>query len=393
MIAAGLAIALAVASAEASPGTPQAPGKPVMSRAERLTAFRAGSLPLPGTPDLAQLDERLAAAGFKRGAPVYLRIFKDTHELELWMRKGAHYALFATYPICNWDGGLGPKLAEGDRQSPEGLYTVSIAQLRWFGRYRRAFDLAFPNLYDQTHGRTGSAILIHGGCTSVGCFAMTDPVMEELFDLATAAMAAGQPRFAVHVFPFRMTEAMLAASAGSRWIGFWRELQPAYRAFEATRIPPRVGVCGLRYAVREARGDYDGTEPVAAVCSAAGEADGEARRSGPVWPERSRTERQAAADAARQRMSVLIAADKAGTIATLLGGEPGAGAGRYRGLSRKAAAALAKIPDADSVRAAVRCNPNRVSCRRWIALKARSVASGKGRKRTAGRRSSTTSSP
>ena len=81
---------------------------------------------------------------------------------------------FATYPICLWSGRLGPKLREGDRQAPEGFYTVSAEQLNPNSRWHRSFSLGFPNAFDQAHGRTGSFIMVHGGCPSIGCYAMTD---------------------------------------------------------------------------------------------------------------------------------------------------------------------------------------------------------------------------
>lgn len=235
-------------------------------RIARQWAAASGRLPLPGTPDTSKLEQRLADSGFKRGAPIFIRIFKDESLLELWMQKGLRFELFSTYPICNWDGILGPKQLEGDRQSPEGFYTVGESQLRWSGRYHRAFDLDFPNLFDRTMGRTGSAILIHGACSSIGCFAMTNNVIDELFELATAAMANGQQRFSVHTFPFRMTERNLARHAGSTWAGFWTNLKLGYDAFERTRQPPVVGVCNRRYWVELGAPGSVGDTPIDHRC-------------------------------------------------------------------------------------------------------------------------------
>jgi murein L,D-transpeptidase YafK len=225
-----------------------------VDRIERQRLASRGELPLPGTPDLSRLDARIAEAGFERNAAIYIRLFKDTSTLEIWMRKGDQFALFASYPICNWDGTIGPKLVEGDRQSPEGFYTVGEGQLRYSGRYHRAFDLNYPNLLDRVQGRSGSAILIHGACSTVGCFAMTNPVIEELFILGTRAMAGGQKAFAVHVFPFRMTEAALAARQSSQWADYWQNLKIGYDMFERSHLPPLVGVCNRRYSFFDARG-------------------------------------------------------------------------------------------------------------------------------------------
>lgn len=207
--------------------------------------------------DAKELEQRLAAKGIEPGSPILIRIFKAEAELELWMDAGKRYELFATYPICNWSGSLGPKISEGDKQSPEGLYVVGSRQLRQSARWRRSLDLGFPNTFDRALRRTGSDLLIHGGCTSQGCYAMTDPVIAEIFSLSDAALDEGQKRIQVHAFPFRMTPENLAAHAGSEWHGFWTNLKEAYDLFERTRRPPVVSVCGNRYVVGEAAKDDD----------------------------------------------------------------------------------------------------------------------------------------
>ena len=222
-------------------------------RIERQRAFTDGRTPLPKTPDTALFKERLEAAGVKSGSPILLRIFKETSELEIWIEKGDRFVLFATYPICHWSGTLGPKLREGDKQTPEGFYSVSQKQLRRLGRWPRAINLGFPNAYDRALDRDGSYILMHGGCSSVGCFAMTNTVMSEIHGLATAAIQGGQRYVPVHVFPFRMTDAALAARSDSPWHGFWSMLQTGYTSFERTGRPPRISVCKGAYVVEDAR--------------------------------------------------------------------------------------------------------------------------------------------
>lgn len=204
-----------------------------------------------------ELEQRLAAKGIERGSPVFIRIFKAEAELELWIEVGKRFELFATYPICNWSGALGPKLTEGDKQSPEGLYVVGPRQLRHSVRWRRSLDLGFPNTFDRALRRTGSDLLIHGGCTSEGCYAMTDPIVDEIFWLGDAALDDGQKRIHVHAFPFRMTAENLAAHADSEWHGFWTNLKEAYDQFERTRRPPAVSVCGNRYVVGETAREDD----------------------------------------------------------------------------------------------------------------------------------------
>ena len=217
-----------------------------LTRADYEARFRAGEL-LPGTPDLDHLDRRLAAIGVKLGAPVYIRIFKLESELELWVEKDGHFQRFATYPICLWSGRLGPKLQEGDRQAPEGFYTVAPEQLNPNSRMYRSFSLGYPNVYDQSYGRTGSFLMVHGGCASIGCYAVTDLVVDEIWRVVTAALDQGQARFPVHAFPFRMTDRAVALHRGSKWQGFWSELKTGYDLFEQSHIPPAVSVCNGHY--------------------------------------------------------------------------------------------------------------------------------------------------
>jgi murein L,D-transpeptidase YafK len=221
-----------------------------LTRIENRWHARNGR-PLPGTPDLARLDARLAAQGLRLGDPVFLRIFKLESELELWMEKDGRYQLFATYPICLWSGRLGPKLKEGDLQAPEGFYTVTKDQLNPDSRWHRAFNLGFPNAFDRAQGRSGSFLMVHGGCASVGCYAMTDAVIDELWRIVTAAIDKGEARVPVHAFPFRMTDAKLAARGASRWSGFWTELKRGYDAFERSKVPPAITVCDGRYVVAD----------------------------------------------------------------------------------------------------------------------------------------------
>jgi murein L,D-transpeptidase YafK len=202
---------------------------------------------LPGTPDLTALDARLREKNLKRGDAVFMRIFKNELELELWMQQGDRFVLFASYPICYWSGRLGPKVRQGDKQAPEGFYAVSRSQLNPNSRWHRSFNVGFPNILDQAHGRTGSYLMVHGGCSSVGCYAMTNPVITEIWELVTAALDKGQGSFGIHIFPFRLTEARLNAYDGDDWASFWRDMKPGYDLFERTKIPPQISVCQKRY--------------------------------------------------------------------------------------------------------------------------------------------------
>jgi len=196
----------------------------------------------------ALLAALLKAKGFEAGTPVYMRIFKDRSLLEVWLEKDGRYALFHTYKICRWSGSFGPKLYEGDRQSPEGFYLVDDQLFnRHSWKWKGSFSIGYPNAYDKLHGRTGSLILVHGGCTSSGCFALTNPVIKEVHELAQLARDHGQQKFAIHVFPFKLTQANLKRHKNSPWSGFWDNLKEGYDLFEKNRTLPVVSVCNKRY--------------------------------------------------------------------------------------------------------------------------------------------------
>lgn len=224
------------------------------------------ALPIPPTPDLTKLEERLAQKGLARGNEVFLRIFKEESELELWMKQENRFVHFATYPICDWSGDLGPKLAEGDKQSPEGFYTISGGKPHQSGRWRRSFNLGFPNILDRSLLRTGSHLLIHGGCSSTGCYAMTDAIMAEIHDLVSSAIEAGQKLVPVHAFPFRMSAPNFARHAKHEWYNFWVNLKEGYDAFERTRLPPRISVCDGRYEFTDARAGEAATDAPLTPC-------------------------------------------------------------------------------------------------------------------------------
>lgn len=219
-------------------------------RFERLQRYTYAQLgwAWPGTPDFAALETRLAQSGVKLGAPVLVRIFKREFELEVWLKKADRFERFETYPICKWSGRLGPKMRQGDRQAPEGFYTVDSKALNPNSRWFRSFNLGFPNAHDRAHRRTGSFIMVHGGCSSIGCYAMTNAAMAEIWKIVTAALDGGQKRFQVQVYPFRLTDAALARRAGAPEAGFWQSLKPGYDLFETTALPPRVSVCNKRYS-------------------------------------------------------------------------------------------------------------------------------------------------
>ena len=208
------------------------------------------------TPSLSENRENqksvgalLAEKGMRLSAPIFVRIYKEESELEVWKLKDGRFQHFRTYPICYWSGGLGPKVRVGDKQAPEGFYTVGPGQMNPNSQYHLAFNIGFPNAYNSANGHTGSAIMVHGNCKSVGCFAMTDARIEEIYALARDAFAGGQKYFHVHIMPFRMTAANMASHWDSPWRQFWLRLKEGYNSFETTGKPPIVKVCGKQYMV------------------------------------------------------------------------------------------------------------------------------------------------
>lgn len=199
-----------------------------------------------------RMTKELANQGVTLGSPVFVRIFKESRELELWVKHSTtgKYQHFKTWPIAAMSGNLGPKLATGDFQAPEGFYYVSPSQMRPDSNYHLAFNVGYPNQYDLAHNRTGSFIMVHGKRASAGCFAMTDPSIEEIYTLCRKALHHGQPYFRLHVFPFRMTQDRLASEVNHPWHKFWMNLKEGYDWFENNGTPPNVSVSQKRYVFR-----------------------------------------------------------------------------------------------------------------------------------------------
>lgn len=193
------------------------------------------------------MKKNLAARGLTFGAPVFMRIFKEERILEVWLGKKGSYELYQAYAICHYSGDLGPKLREGDNQAPEGFYRVIPARMNPNSQFHLSFDLGYPNAYDWANNRTGSALTVHGNCVSIGCYAMGDPAIEEIWALAEASVRSGSPSFDIHAFPFRFTPERLTRHAASPHLPFWQNLQEGYDRFEAKRTPPRIGVRNRHY--------------------------------------------------------------------------------------------------------------------------------------------------
>ncbi|GJD48291.1 hypothetical protein OPKNFCMD_1008 [Methylobacterium crusticola] len=211
-------------------------------------AAGAAGLPKHAAPIPAATVALMAARDTTPAAPIVLRAYKQESEIEVWKRAGSgRYVLVKTFPICRWSGQLGPKTRAGDRQVPEGFYTVAPRQMNPNSAYYLSFDVGYPNAYDRAHGGTGSALMVHGTCSSAGCFAMTDRQVGEIYALAREAFAGGQAAFAFQAYPFRMTALAMARHRTDPHIGFWRQLKEGSDRFEATGREPLVSVAGGRY--------------------------------------------------------------------------------------------------------------------------------------------------
>jgi len=179
---------------------------------------------------------------------VYVRGYKESSELEVWKKtRSGSYKLLTTYSICKWSGKLGPKLKEGDRQAPEGFYTITPGQMNPKSAYYLSFNIGFPNAYDRALGRTGTNIMVHGACSSAGCYSMTDEAAGEIYALARDSFRGGQRSFEVHLFPFRMTPENMARHRYDSNYPFWVMLKEGSDNFVVTGQVPKVGVCGKRY--------------------------------------------------------------------------------------------------------------------------------------------------
>ncbi len=199
-------------------------------------------------PVSQEVRQKMSSLGMATTSPILVRIFKEESQLEVWKQtRTGRYALLNTFDICKWSGKLGPKKQEGDRQAPEGFYTIRPAQMNPNSSYHLSFNLGYPNAYDRAFGRTGSNLMVHGACSSRGCYAMEDKQIQDIYALARDAFRGGQRDFQVHAFPFRMTPENLARHVDDPSYDFWKMLKEGSDHFEVTKVPPKVDVCSKRY--------------------------------------------------------------------------------------------------------------------------------------------------
>src|SRR5580692_4008500 len=181
-------------------------------------------------------------------SPILIRIFKEESELEVWKQgTNGRFEFLKVYPICRWSGDLGPKFQQGDRQAPEGFYTITLGLMNPNSSNYLAINTGFPNAYDQANERTGQFLMIHGDCSSAGCYAMTDEQIGEIYALAREAFFGGQKSFQMQAYPFRMTPLNMARHRNSPHLPFWRMIKEGYDHLEVTRQEPKVDFCEKKY--------------------------------------------------------------------------------------------------------------------------------------------------
>ena len=200
-------------------------------------------------------------------APTLIRTYKKEAELEIWKKKSSgEYALLKTYPMCRWSGQLGPKKREGDMQVPEGFYTIAPGQMNPTSHYYLSFNVGYPNAYDRAYGRTGGNVMVHGVCSSAGCFSMTDEQVADIYAIARESFAGGQREIQLQSYPFHMTAQNLAKFRLDPNIAFWKDLKNGSDHFEVTKSEPSVTVCGKRYVFDATpKGDVSASEPCPAL--------------------------------------------------------------------------------------------------------------------------------
>jgi murein L,D-transpeptidase YafK len=200
-------------------------------------------------------------------SPTLIRTYKKEAELEIWkMKSNGEYALLKTYPMCRWSGQLGPKKREGDMQVPEGFYTIAPGQMNPNSHYYLAFNVGYPNAYDRAYGRTGGSVMVHGVCSSAGCFSMTDEQIADIYAIARDSFRGGQREIQLQSYPFHMTAENLAKFRLDPNIGFWKDLKNGSDHFEVAKTEPSVLVCGKRYLFGATADDrVSGTAPCPAL--------------------------------------------------------------------------------------------------------------------------------
>jgi murein L,D-transpeptidase YafK len=223
-------------------------------------------------PVSPKLVAEMVAKDMDLQSPILVRLFKQEAELEVWKQdRSGRFALLKTYPICRWSGDLGPKVREGDRQAPEGFYAITPGQMNPQSAYYLSFNTGYPNAYDRSLGHTGSELMVHGDCSSRGCYAMTDEQIAEIYSLGRESFFGGQKSFQFQAYPFKMTPVNMARHRNNPNMPFWKMIKEGYDHFEVTRQEPKVDFCEKKYvfdAVKSPDAKRDPVFEASAKCPA-----------------------------------------------------------------------------------------------------------------------------
>ncbi|MNK68211.1 L,D-transpeptidase catalytic domain [compost metagenome] len=182
-----------------------------------------------------------------------INAYKAEGKLEIWLKNGSDkvYQLFKTYDFCEHSGTLGPKVIEGDGQTPEGFYYINV--FNPMSNFHLSLGINYPNSVDNFRTgkdrKTGGDIYIHGSCVTVGCIPLTDEKIKEVYLLAMFSSDLKSKKVPVNIYPFKMTDQNMKKYSAEfpTQVTFWKSLQPVFLAFEQNKTQPNVN---------EVKGEY-----------------------------------------------------------------------------------------------------------------------------------------
>jgi len=202
------------------------------------------------------LQADLKKAGVKGKFDLYIAAYKTEGKFEVWLKTSAQqpYQLFKTYDFCAHSGTLGPKVFEGDLQTPEGFYHINVFNPE--SNFHLSLGINYPNKVDAVrtgkNQKPGGDIYIHGACATVGCIPLTDEKIKEVYILAVEAQNAGQKEIPVHIYPFKLTNANLKKYSAiyPQHKSLWETLQLGYTYFEQHKSLPIINQVKGNYIMK-----------------------------------------------------------------------------------------------------------------------------------------------
>lgn len=184
----------------------------------------------------------------KIGLRLYLRVFKEEQELELWATNNSLdvYKQIKTYSICESSGELGPKRKQGDLQVPEGYYHINV--FNPFSTFHLSLGVNYPNKSDRILGKKGNLggdIYIHGSCVTIGCIPITNEQIKELYVICVEAKQAGQGNIPVTFFPAKLTQNKMNQLSEKYKLendnlSLWGDLKKGFDLFNTNKKLPNI---------------------------------------------------------------------------------------------------------------------------------------------------------